>query len=366
MKKLAILLTMLALLAAACGTAEPVATPSASASPSALPTETPTLSATPLQSTSTATPILIDGTLTIKINVRSGPGTGYDSLGQLEAGVKVQITARDSAGAWYQILYPAAPQGRGWVAAQYVTVAAGAEIPVDATPTPAGPTGRVVQRLNVRSGPGTTFDTIGLLEAEVVVSLTGKNATASWFQIDYPAGPGGRGWVTAQYIQTDAAADLPVLDDYGNVVTPGAGGTPSGPIPPPTPTVGPAYADGDSSASPAIRVTFSGTSTRQFVYSSQVSAPDGDAEDWVEFTPYSASGTNARLDMSLACAGNGALTVELWQGGAPLSGWGALACGEAGKSILLPAGLVYQVRLAPAAGEGLRLAAYTLTVQNDP
>jgi len=366
MKKLAILLTMLALLAAACGTAEPVATPSATASPSALPTETPTLPVATPPPTPTATPILIDGTLTIKVNVRSGPGTGYDSLGQLEAGTKVQITARDSQGAWYQILYPAAPQGRGWVAAQYVTVAAGAEVPVDATPTPAGPTGRVVQRLNVRSGPGTTFDTLGLLEPGVVVSLTGKNATASWFQIDYPAGPGGRGWVTSQYIQTDAAADLPVLDDYGNVVTPGAGGTPSGPFLSPTPTVGPAYADDDSSVSPAIRVTFSATGTHQFVYSSQVSAPQGDAADWVEFTPYTASGTNARLNMSLACTGNGALTVELWQGGAPLSGWGALACGETGKSVLLPAGRVYQMHLAPASGDGLRLVAYTLTVQNNP
>jgi len=44
--------------------------------------------------------------------------------------------------------------------------------------------------------------------------------------------------------------------------------------------------------------------------------------------------------------------VELWQGGTLLSGWGALACGETGKSILLPAGQDFQMRLAPAAGDG--------------
>ena len=205
-----------------------------------------------------------------------------------------------------------------------------------------------------------------MLEPGVVVSLTGKNTTASWFQIDYPAGPGGRGWVTSQYIQTDSTADLPVLDDYGNVVTPDTAGTPSGPIPSSTPTIGPAYADGDSSASPAVRVIFSSTGTHRFVYSSQVSAPEGDAEDWVEFTPYTSSGTDARLTFSLACTGNGTLTVEIWQGGTLLSGWGSLACGESGRSILLPAGQVYQVRLAPASGDGLRLVAYTLTVQNNP
>ncbi len=366
MKNLAFLWIIFTLLAAACGTPEPVATPSATASLSPAPTETPALSATPRQPTLTVTPILIDGILTIKVNVRSGPGTGYDLLGQLEAGGKIQIIARDSQGTWYLILYPAAPQGRAWVAAQFVTVAPGTQVPVDATPTPTGPTGNVIQRLNVRSGPGMTFDTLGMLEPGVTVSLTGKNTTASWFQIDYPAGPGGRGWVTSQYIQTDASADLPVLDEYGILVTPGTSGTPSGPVLLPSPTVGPAYADGDSSTNPAIRVTFSATGTHRFVFSSQVSTPEGDAEDWAEFTPYSSSGTNARLVFSLACSGNGTLTVGLWQGGTLFSDWGAPACGDAGKSILLPAGRVYLIHLAPVAGNGLRLVAYTLTVQNNP
>jgi len=236
-------------------------------------------------------------------------------------------------------------------------------IPLDATPTPTGPTGRVIQKLNVRSGPGTTFETLGLLEPGLMVSLTGKNTTASWFQIDYQAGPSGRGWVTSQYVQTDSAADLPVLNDFGSVITTG---TPSGSIIAPTPTVGPAYIDGDSYVSPAIRVTFSGAGTHQFLYSSQVSTPDGDTEDWIEFQPYAASGTNARLTISLDCTGNGTLAVELWQGNTLLSGWGTLACGAMGKSILLPAGHVYLMRLAPIAGDGLRLLAYTLRVQNNP
>jgi hypothetical protein len=199
----------------------------------------------------------------------------------------------------------------------------------------------------------------------VEVSLTGKNITASWFQIDYPAGPGGRGWVTSQYVQTDSAASLPVLDDFGLVV-PDSAGTPSLPGSIPTSTPFPAYADNDSALNPAVQVAFSAAGTHQFTYSSQVSSPQGDPEDWVGFTLYSLSGTNARLTLSLSCTGNGVLAVELWQGGALLSGWGALACGETGKSILLPAGLAYLVRLSPFPGDGLRLVAYTLTVQNNP
>jgi uncharacterized protein YraI len=365
MKKRFILLTLLAMLVSACGNAEAVSTPSMTVSPSVTPSATSTPSVTALQPTLTATPLLIDGTLTTKVNVRSGPAASFDSLGQLESGGKVQILARDRLSAWYLILYPPAPQGRGWVAANYVTVSTGAEVPLDATPTPSGPTGRVIQRLNVRSGPGTTFNSLGVLEVGAIVSLTGKNTTASWFQIDYPAGPDGHGWVTSQYIQTDSAVDLPVLDDYGVVVTPETAGTP-GPASIPTPTVGPAYDDSDSSTDPAVRITFSSAGTNQFVYSSQVSAPEGDLEDWVQFTPYSLSGSNARLVFSLTCTGNGTLTMELWRGSTLLSGWGSLSCGDVGRTILLPAGQAYLVHLALSDGNGLRLVSYTLTAQNNP
>jgi uncharacterized protein YraI len=366
MRKLALFLILLALLTAACGTPQPVPTSLPTLSPSALPTETQTPTITPLQPTLTATLTLVDGTLTSKVNVRSGPGTGYGSLGQLDNGGKVQITAQDGSGTWYQILYPAAPLGRAWVIALYVTVSQGSQIPLEATPTPTGPTGRVIQRLNVRSGPATSFDSLGLLEPDALVFLTGKNSTASWFQVEYPAGPGGKGWVTSQYIQTDFSANVPVLDDYGVVVLADTTGTPSGSFLSPTPTVGPAYLDGDSSTNPAVHISFSSSGTHQFSYSSQVSSPEGDPVDWVEFTPYTASGTNAHLVISLVCTGNGTLTVEMWQGNSPLSGWGSLACGGMGTSILLRTGQAYLIRLAPAAGAGLRLVAYTLTVQNNP
>lgn len=366
MKRLAPLLIALTLLAAACGTSNPVTEIPVTVTASATVTDTPAPSAIFTLPPPTATPRPVDGTLTTQVNVRAGPGTSFDSLGLLSQGVAVQVFARDAGTKWYQIAFPSAPTGRGWVAAQYVTLAAEAEVPVDATPTPTGPTGKVLIRLNVRSGPGTNFDSLGTLEAETTVALTGKNTTASWFRINYPSGPGGSGWVTAQYIQTDASASLPVLDDYGNVVTPGAQETGSGPALAPTPTVGPAYADNDSPSAPGAQVVFSAAGTRQIVYTSQVSAPDGDPEDWIEFTPYAVSGGEARVYFSLTCSGNAALTVELWQNNAPLAGWGSLACGDSGVIVSLPAGLPVQVRLTPTTGENPRLAIYMFTVRNLP
>ena len=367
MKQAFLLLAALTLVGAACSSASPTATafPSATVSPLPADSATPTLPWTPSLPAATPTLPLAGGTLSTRVNVRSGPGTSYDSLGQLNAGEDVQVVVRSSDGAWYQILYTPAAQGRGWVAAQFITLEAGVQVPLEATPTPTGPSGRLTLRLNVRSGPGVSFDVLGLLEAESIVSLSGKNSTASWFQIDYPSGPGGHGWVTAQYIQTDASAVLPVLDDYGNPVTPGTQGATLIPMTP-TATIGPAVADGDSSSNPAVRVTFSSTGTHLLTYSSQVSVPEGDADDWVEFTPYAATGTQAQLTFSLSCSGNGVLKVDLWQGGASLTDWGSLACGDAAKTISLTAGIPYLVHLTPVAGASLQLVQYWLTVRNWP
>jgi uncharacterized protein YraI len=331
-------------------------TPTASSSPTQPPTSTPAQS---------PTPETLAGTLTTQVYVRAGPATSYASLGLLNQDTPVQVIGSDPTGEWYRILYPSAPQGSGWVAARYVQLPAGAEVPREATPTPSGPTGQVLQRLNVRSGPGTGFETLGMLEAGTQVSLHGKNGTASWFRIAYPSGPGGYGWVTAQYIQTEAAADLPVLDDFGNVVTPGAEAGEAGPAPIPTATLGPAYADGDSAAAPGGRVIFAAGGTTELLFADQLSSPQGDGEDWVEFTPYSPDGSPARLQLSLECSGTGSLQVELSQGGTSLTGWGPLTCGGLFE-VRLTAGLPAVVRISAVPGESLQLIDYRLRIRNLP
>jgi hypothetical protein len=56
----------------------------------------------------------------------------------------------------------------------------------------------------------------------------------------------------------------------------------------------------------------------------------------------------------------------LWQGGAPLAGWGTLGCGDRERVLALPAGEAYQFRLSAASGEGLQFVQYNLTVENLP
>ncbi len=370
MKKSLFLFVALAFLAGACtGRTTPQATPTptvASPSFSATPPVTPTLP--PLELSPTPSPVPLEGVTTTRLNVRAGPSTGQPPLGLVEAGQTVQIVGRDETGSWYAILFASGPDGRGWVAAAYVQVADADRLPVISlvtpTSTPSGPTARLSQRLNVRSGPATTYEVLGTLEAGSVVTLTGRNETGTWAQIEFPAAPNGRGWVTTAYLQTDDLAGLPLVNASGTPITP----LPDRPTPLAatlTPTVGPAAADGDSLVRPAVQVAFTPGGVRQFTYTSDLSFPQGDLEDWIEFTPF-ANGPEAWLYVSLACEGNATLTVEFWQAGAPLAGVPAPTCGTFRWPIRLSTGAAVQMRLQIAETDSLRYCRYTLTLRNGP
>ena len=170
--------------------------------------------------------------------------------------------------------------------------------------------------------------------------------------------PGGRGWLTAQYIQADGT-DLPALDDFGATaasVTPVASAI-TGPTAIPVTSIrmiGPASTDNDSPAAPCMRLTFSASGTRAFTCSSQVSTPQGNPEEWVAFKPCFINGTDARMVFSLTCSGNATLIVELRQGSALVSCWGMLSCGDLDKNILLPAGhraVALRFTISPGPGQ---------------
>ncbi len=108
------------------------------------PTETPTPeepTATPVPPTQepTATPEAATFTVTsATLNVRSGPGTNYGTIGQIRQGQTFTITGKNPAGNWWQFDY----NGRaGWVSGTLVRVTNGQLVQVAAN-IPAAPTAR--------------------------------------------------------------------------------------------------------------------------------------------------------------------------------------------------------------------------------
>jgi len=112
-----------------------------------------------------------------------------------------------------------------------------AQIPTVAIPTvtgtPPGPTVTVRRdidqdRINVRAGPNTKYDIIGVLIIDQSAPALGRTPGGDWIQIFYPGVPGNVGWVYAPYV--DLNGSIPVVE------------IPPTPTPRVTPTVDPTLA----------------------------------------------------------------------------------------------------------------------------
>jgi len=98
-------------------------------------------------------------------------------------------------------------------------------------PTPSAPQVRILQGVNVRSGPGTVFNPpIGSFAANATSALLGVNPSREWYKVQYY---NGTGWIIA------SAAE--VIGD-GNAVPIDAGPPTPLPTQPPAPTALPATA----------------------------------------------------------------------------------------------------------------------------
>lgn len=349
-----------ALLLAGCSSATPAIPASPTAVPptaSLPPTFTPPPTQTPLPPpTATVTPV--EGLTLTQLNARAEPSTTGTVLGIIPVNTLVQIIGTDPGGNWWQILYPAAGQGeagKAWVTAQYISTAGRPEVPViggGGTNPQNGPVAVIQQQLNIRSGPGTSFNSLGTLNPLDVVTLIGKDPNGAWLQISFPAGPEGKGWVNAAFVKADGVDGLPIIGDAGQVL---GTGTPVDTPLPPSPTVVPASNDNDSAQAPAATVTFSPTSTRSLQFSGDVSAPTGDTEDWVQFTPDT---TMIRLD--LTCQSPAQAQADLLLNGQLLA---SAQCNTA-QLVTVQAGAIYQVRVWALSDGSFSYNLYTLTVSS--
>jgi uncharacterized protein YraI len=273
---------------------------------------------------------------------------------------RIQILGKDPGGNWFQILYEQGVDGMGWVTAQYVTTANIDTIPViggNATDPNNGPVAIVQQQINVRSGPGTDFNSLGTLNAQDVVSLTGKDPNGAWLQIAFSAGPEGKGWVNAAFLRAQGVENLPIITEAGQVV---GTGTPTVIPATATPTILPAWMDNDSAGNPIANVTFEAGGTQTLVYEGDISTPQGDLEDWINFKPYT-----AYMLASLTCTGSESLQVEILEDGAPTAL--TITCSTQNQAIQVRPGSSYSVHLYTHTSAGpLQYVRYILEIRTIP
>lgn len=323
---------------------------------------TPALSDTPLQPSPPPTIPSVEGVTSDQVNVRLEPSTASTVLGVIPANTRIEITGRDPGGNWWQIIYshPQGIDGKGWVTAQYITTASTPDVPTIGgaeTKPNSGNVAVVQQQINVRSGPGTDFNSLGTLNPQDVVNLTGKDPNGAWLQINFASGPEGKGWVNAAFVQAHGVENLPIIAESGLIV---GTGTPTVIPATPTPTVIPAWQDGDSSTSPIASVIFEPAGTQSFIYNGDLSAPQGDLEDWIAFRPYAPF-----VFASLECIGSNTLEIEIRENNLPADTY--IECGDQRKEIPVQPASNYLIHLrASGSDTNLQYTNYILTIKTRP
>lgn len=171
------------------------------------------------------------------LNVRTGPGPNYAVLGQIYGGDTVAIVGENQDGSWYQV---ETVYGTGWVYGFYLTTRNEYGTLPETTDTATGaaitgPIGIVnAGALNIRTGPGAQYTSIGTLPGGAEVRVVGRSADWSWWLLETSF---GTGWASDQYVVVRGdITNVPYVEP-GGVVPPSE--SPGGEVAPPPAQTGP-------------------------------------------------------------------------------------------------------------------------------
>ncbi|MGF9946573.1 SH3 domain-containing protein [Priestia megaterium] len=133
-----------------------------------------------------------------KLNVRSGAGTTYGIIGSVAKGQTLSVMSK--SGSWYKINY----NGRtGYVSSDYVQASGTTTPPAESTTYTV-----TASTLNVRSGAGTSYASIGSVTKGQKLSVVSKSG--SWYKINYN---GRTGYVSSDYVQASATTSPKLVVD---------------------------------------------------------------------------------------------------------------------------------------------------------
>jgi uncharacterized protein YgiM (DUF1202 family) len=152
------------------------------------------------------------------LNVRSGPGTGHAVIGNLSHGAKITVT--DENKEWYKLTFDGKTGyvSKAWTKADNTQTTS--TVPQSKTVyvnTPGS-------TLNVRSGPGTTYPTLGNLKHGEKITVTEENS--SWYKLTYD---GKTGYVNKSYVKDEQTAVTTAFPKTGTVNAVGGVNIRSGP-----------------------------------------------------------------------------------------------------------------------------------------
>ncbi len=136
-----------------------------------------------------ASPLWSPASTTADLNLRTGPGTGYEVLAVMPAGSRVDAMLDEAQGDYVRVRYG---ELEGWAATAYLVVGNGGDDPNAGTPGSA----TVIADLNPREGPSMGDRVVLVIPAGSTVTVTGEGENG-FLPVAYQ---GTYGWVAEYYL----------------------------------------------------------------------------------------------------------------------------------------------------------------------
>jgi uncharacterized protein YgiM (DUF1202 family) len=158
--------------------------------------------------------------------LRSGPTLEFPVYGVAPTGARVEVLGRSEDDEWWAVRMPAdfAKEGTGWVPKLYANAVNAGGVPEIKTPdlpkniTPAAPASgapSLITRepLNVRSGPGNDYPSLGKVGIGSIMAVVGVSPDGEHFVVNVPTSinQSGQGWIPSRYVRTENVSNVPVV-----------------------------------------------------------------------------------------------------------------------------------------------------------
>ena len=149
------------------------------------------------------------------VNFRSGPGTNYNSKGVIALGTTVTVTDTSNA-QWYAVRL--SNGSTGYIFAEYISFTGSNTPSATAAPTQAPSNGseqtaKTTEYVNFRSGPGTNYNSKGVIALGTTVTVT-DTSNSEWYAVRLSNG--STGYIFAQYLKLNSSSSAPTQAPSGS------------------------------------------------------------------------------------------------------------------------------------------------------
>ncbi len=158
--------------------------------------------------------------------MRSGPTIQFPVFGVAPTGSRAEVIGESNDREWWAIRVPTtlSSDGTGWVPKVFTSASNTGGVPILPTPNlpnninPAAPASGApalvtIEPLNVRTGPGNEYTSLGQVPRGTAMAVVGVSPDREHFVVNIPTSidPAGTGWVPARFVSAQNVSNVPVV-----------------------------------------------------------------------------------------------------------------------------------------------------------